>query len=186
MTPEELLALGFSREVVVIITAVLPIVELRGAIPLAINIFHLPWYYALFLAIVGNLAMVAPVLLLFHSVYRLLSRIAFINRFLQWILERTRRRSGIVEKYERIGLILFVAIPLPFTGAWTGALAAVIFGLKFSHAFLSIFIGLLIAGGIVTCLSLLGWLGAIIAGIGLSIFTIASLWKTRRSAPSQT
>jgi uncharacterized membrane protein len=66
-----------------------------------------------------------------------------------------------MERYKRIGLVLFVAIPLPVTGAWTGSLAAAIFGVKFKHALLSIFIGVCIAGVIVTaaCLGFLsGWL----------------------------
>jgi len=83
---------------------------------------------------------------------------------LHWLFERTRRRGKIINRYERIGLALFVAIPLPVTGAWTGSLAAVLFGLKFKHAFLSIFIGVLIAGMIVTCATLLGW-------------TIFGLWR---------
>jgi len=74
--------------------------------------------------------------------------------------------------------MLFVAIPLPVTGAWTGSLAAVLFGLKFKHAFLSIFSGILIAGAIVTCLCLLGWTGAIIAGIGLTSLAVFTLWRT--------
>jgi uncharacterized membrane protein len=73
--------------------------------------------------------------------------------------------------------MLFVAIPLPMTGAWTGSLAAVLLGLKFKHAFLSIFAGIVIAGSIVTCLSLLGWIGAIIAGIGLIGLAVFSLWR---------
>ena len=55
MSPEELLSLGFSKELVVLIIAALPIFELRGALPVAINLFHFPWYYALPLAIIGNL-----------------------------------------------------------------------------------------------------------------------------------
>jgi uncharacterized membrane protein len=75
---------------------------------------------------------------------------------LKWLFEHTRKRGKLVERYERIGLALFVAIPLPITGAWTGSLLAVLLGLKFKYAMLSIFVGVLIAGIIVTSLSLLG------------------------------
>ena len=156
MSPEELLSLGFSKELVVLVIAALPILELRGAIPVAIIVFDFPWYYALLLAVIGNLLPVPFILLFLNTVTRWLSKIAFFNRVLSWLFERTRRRGKIIEKYERIGLVLFVAIPLPVTGAWTGSLAAVLFGLKFRHAFLSILIGVIIAGGIVTSLSLLG------------------------------
>ncbi len=172
MSPEEILK--------VILIAASPIIELRGAIPLAINTFDFPWQYALPLAIIGNLLPVPFILLFLEAVTRWLSKIALLDRFLNWLFERTRRRGKIIERYKRIGLVLFVAIPLPVTGAWTGSLAAVLFGLKFSHAFLSILIGVCIAGVIVTCLSLLGWVGAVIAGIGLSILAIIGLWRASR------
>ncbi len=184
MSPEEFLSyflnLGFSKELTVLIISALPIVELRLALPVAIIGLEMPWYYALLLAIVGNLLPVPFILLFLDATSRLLGKIGFFNRMLHWLFERTRRRGRIVERYERIGLMLFVAIPLPVTGAWTGSLAAVLFGLKFKHAFLSIFIGIFIAGIIVTCLSLLGWVGAIIAGIGLSSLAISGLWRASR------
>ena len=73
--------------------------------------------------------------------------------------------------------MLFVAIPLPFTGAWTGSIAAFLMGMKFNYSFLSIFCGVIIAGAIVTSLCLLGWLGAVIAGIGLSTLAILGWWR---------
>ena len=177
MSPEELLSLGLSKELVVLIIAALPIFELRGALPVAINLFHFPWYYALPLAIIGNLLPVPVILLFLDAISRWLSKTGFFDRFLRWLFERTRKRGRVVERYERIGLALFVAIPLPVTGAWTGSLVAVLFGLKFRYAFLSIFIGVCIAGIIVTCLSLLGWIGAIIAGIVLCALAISCLWR---------
>jgi uncharacterized membrane protein len=158
VSPEELLGLGFSKEVVVLIISALPIFELRGALPVAINLFHFPWYYALLLAIIGNLLPVPVILLFLEAISRWLSKVGFLNRFFCWLFEHTRRRGKIIEKYERIGLVIFVAIPLPFTGAWTGSVAAVLLDLKFKHAFISILIGICIAGIIVTCLSLLGWM----------------------------
>jgi uncharacterized membrane protein len=173
VSPEELLE--------VILIAASPIAELRLAIPLAINTFHFPWYYALPIAIIGNLLPVPFILLFLDAATRLLSRVALFKRMLDWLFERTRRRGRLIERYKRIGLVLFVAIPLPVTGAWTGSLAAVILGLGFKHAFLSIFVGITIAGIIVTCLSLLGWVGAVIAGVALSILAISSLWRNQDS-----
>ncbi len=180
MSPEEFLSLGFSKELVVLIISALPIFELRGAIPVAITVFHLPWYYALPLAIIGNLLPVPLILLFLDAISRFLSKVDFFDRFLQWLFEHTRKRGRVVERYERIGLALFVAIPLPVTGAWTGSLAAVLFGLKFKHAILSIFIGVFIAGTIVTCLCLLGWAGAVIAGVALCALAISGLWRASR------
>jgi len=181
MPPEELLGLGFSRELVVLIISALPIFELRGAIPVAINLFHFPWYYALLLAVIGNMIPVPIILLFLDAIVRFLSKIGFMERFFRWLFSRTKKRGTIVERYERIGLVLFVAIPLPFTGAWTGSLAAAIFGLKFGHSILYIFIGVLIASIVVTCLSLLGWVGAVVAGIGLAVLAVYSLWKTSKA-----
>jgi uncharacterized membrane protein len=178
VSPEELLSLGFSKELVVLIISALPIFELRGALPVAINLFHFPWYYAFLLAIIGNLIPVPIILLFLDVISRYLSKVGFFDRFLRWLFEHTKRRGEIVKRYRRIGLALFVAVPLPVTGAWTGSLVAVLLGLKFKHAMLSIFIGILIAGVIVTCLSLLGWVGAVIAGIGLGSLAVFGLWKT--------
>ena len=177
MSAEELLSLGFSKELVVLFIAALPIFELRGAIPVAINMFGMPWYSAFSLALIGNLLPVPFILLFLGTITRWLSKIAFFQRTLNRLFAHTKRRGRIVEKYERIGLALFVGIPLPVTGAWTGSLAASIFGLSFKHAFLAIFAGVFVAGIIVTCLSLLGWAGAVVAGVALGILTISGLWR---------
>ncbi len=178
MSPDTLLSLNLPRELIVIIIAMLPIFELRGAIPVAINIFGMPWYYALLLALVGNLLPVPLILLFLEAISKWLSRVPVLSRGLTWLFERTRRRSGIIEKYKRIGLMLFVAVPLPATGAWTGSLAAVLLGLGFWPAFLAIVAGVLIAGAIVTCLSLLGWIGAVVAGVVLVGVAVSWLWRT--------
>jgi uncharacterized membrane protein len=180
VTPEEyLLSLGLSKELVVFLIATLPIVELRGAIPLAINVLDIHWVSAFLLAFVGNLLPVPFILLFIDSVTKGLNKIAFFKRLLDWLFERTRRQGWILDRYKRIGLVLFVAVPLPVTGAWTGSLLAVLFGIPFKHAFLSIVIGVIIAGAIITSLSLLGWAGAIIAGIALSTLAVSSLWRLK-------
>jgi len=165
MSPEEVVSLDILSILQVLGIAASPISELRGAIPWAVLKLHFPWYYAFLLAIIGNLLPVPFILLFLDTVTRLLSKVHFFDQFLKWLFERTRRRGKIIERYERIGLTLFVAIPLPVTGAWTGSIAAVLFGLEFKHALLSIFIGVFIAGVIVTCATLLGW-------------NILGLWKT--------
>lgn len=179
MSPEELLKYGFSKELVVLFIAALPIFELRGAIPVAINLFHFPWYYALILSLIGNLLPVPFILLFLDTVSRMLSKVSYFKRMLNWLFERTKKRGNLIEKYEVIGLALFVAVPLPATGAWTASLAAVLFGMKFRQSFLAIAIGVFMAGVIVTCLSLLGWIGASIAGVALAALAVSSLWKAR-------
>ena len=171
MSPEEILE--------VLLVAASPIAELRAAIPLAILTFDFPWYHALLLAIIGNLLPVPFILLFLDTATRLLSRVPLFKKWLDWLFERSRRRGKIIERYKRIGLVLFVAIPLPVTGAWTGSLAAVLFGVSFKYAFISIFAGVIIAGIIVTCLTLLGWVGAVIAGVALCSLVVFWLLKSQ-------
>ena len=168
MTPEEFLGLGICKELVIIIVSALPISELRGAIPVGINVFDMPWYTTLPLALLGNMLPVPLILLFLNAVTRLLNRINIFQRFFTWLFDSAQRKGQLIRKYRRLGLILLVAIPLPMTGAWTGSIAAVLFGVPFGQAMLAIFTGVVIAGIIVTCLSVLGWTGAIIAGIVLA------------------
>jgi uncharacterized membrane protein len=174
---EALIQSGIPKELVVIIVSALPILELRGALPVAINILHIPWYWAFGLAVIGNLLPVPILLLFLDSLAKGISRVDGGKRLVDWLFQRTRKRGRVIERYERIGLTLFVAIPLPVTGAWTGSIAAFLFGLKFQRALLFIFLGVVIAGAIVTSLCLLGWLGAAIAGVGLAGLAVAGLWK---------
>lgn len=178
MTPQDLVAYGFTPELAVFITSMLPIVELRGALPLAINLYHIPWIKAFAIAYLGNCVPVPFILWLLKPMVRLLSKIGFLERFFAWLFEHTRKKSsGMIERYEEIGLLLFVAIPLPGTGAWTGALIAFLFGLDFKKSFVVIALGVFIAGVIVTCLCLLGWVGALAAGVGFILLAAFGFWK---------
>jgi len=179
MTPQDLVSKGFSPELAVFITSMLPIIELRGALPMAINLFKIPWFKAFLISYIGNLVPVPLILWLLKPIVKLISKIPIFDRFFKWLFERTRRKGDkVITKYEEIGLLAFVAIPLPGTGAWTGALIAFLFGLDFKKSLLVISLGVLIAGVIVTCLCLLGWLGAIIAGISLILLVIIGLKRT--------
>jgi len=137
--------------------AVLPISELRGAIPVAIVTYDFPWYYAYLFGVIGNILPVPFILLFLNHIIRLLGKVRFLDRLMQWFFELTRRRGNLVERYKWIGLALFVGIPLPITGAWTGSILSVLLGLKFRYAFSSILLGVIIAGAIVTCATVLGW-----------------------------
>ncbi len=174
---EQFLGLDIPSILKVLGLAASPISELRGAIPLAVLEFDFPWYYAYIIAVIGNILPVPFILLFLNAVTRVLSKISVFDRFFKWLFARTRQRGTLIEKYERVGLVLFVAIPLPVTGAWTGAIAAVLLGMNFSRAALSIFLGVLIAGVIVTCLTLLGWTGAIIAGVILCVLAALGIWR---------
>ncbi|MCG8429981.1 MAG: small multi-drug export protein [Candidatus Omnitrophica bacterium] len=149
---------GIPRELAVMILGALPVSELRGAIPLGLYYgFGLPKTFLL--AVAGNLVPVVPLLILLEPVSNGLRRFPLWARFFEWLFERTRRRAETVQKYEALGLILFVAVPLPVTGAWTAAVAATLFKIRFRYAFWAIVCGVLIAGGVVSTLCTLGIMG---------------------------
>jgi uncharacterized membrane protein len=116
---EGLTNLGIARELIVVIISALPVVELRGALPVAINVFHMPWYWAYLLAVIGNMLPVPILLLFFDSLARIISKVEIGKKLVDWVFRRTRRHEKMIQKYEWLGLMLFVAIPLPMTGAWT-------------------------------------------------------------------
>ena len=157
--------------------AAMPVAELRISLPVAVNVLHMPLLQSLFLSIIGNLLPVPFLLLFYESLTRLIIRTDKGKRFIAWLYKRTMRQTVIIEKYKRIGLIIFVAIPLPGTGAWTASIAAQLLGLRFGHALKYITAGVIIAGIIVAVLVSAGWIGAAIAGIGIIILTIIGLWR---------
>ncbi|RJP28838.1 MAG: ligand-binding protein SH3 [Candidatus Omnitrophota bacterium] len=144
-----------TNEIKVLILAALPVSELRGAIPLGLS-FNLPLIKVFWISIIGNLLPVIPLLLLLEPVSARLRKFALWKNFFDWLFERTKKKSELIQKYESIGLMLFVAVPLPMTGAWTGAIAASLFKIRFKYAFISIAAGVLIAGVIVSILCTLG------------------------------
>ncbi len=162
----------------VFLIAAAPISELRGAIPVAILDLDISWHIAFLVAFAGNLLPVPFLLLFLGPVSRLLSKVKVFEIIINWIFRLSRRRGGIVERYGLIGLVLFVAIPLPVTGAWTGSIVAFLLGLSFRRAFPCIVLGVIIAGVIVTTLTVIGWWGAVIAGIGLAALAVIGLRRT--------
>lgn len=141
-----------SRETLVFFTAMLPVVELRGSIPLGISLGMAP-LEACALSILGNIAPVVPLMMFLRYLAGWLRRFGSFRRASDFLFAHTRARSRLIQKYGPIGLILFVAIPLPSTGAWTAAIAAFLFGIRIRYAFVSITLGTAIAGAIVTYLS---------------------------------
>ncbi|MCK4912245.1 MAG: small multi-drug export protein [Candidatus Omnitrophica bacterium] len=131
--------------------AALPIFELRGAIPIGCNILGISAIGKVyFLSILGNLVPVLPLLLFFKYFFHHLENIKFIGKFFKWWFCRVEKKSKLIERWGFWGLVLFVAIPLPVTGAWTGTVAANLFEIKVKRAFLAILLGVVIAGVIVS------------------------------------
>lgn len=140
----------------IISVSALPIGELRAGIPLALTAYNMKPVWAYLLGVVGNIIPVILLLFFLESMTKLLSKIPIFAGFFDWLFAYTRRRQEAnFKRFGALALVLFVAIPLPATGAWTGSLLAHIFGVKFRYAFPLITLGVMIAGIIVT-LSTLG------------------------------
>lgn len=152
---------GLPPELATFVLASLPISELRGAIPVALGVYKLPLWSALLWAILGNLAPIPIILRLLEPVSTFLrERSRILEAFFHWLFTRTRRKGEHYFRiYEELGLVLFVAVPLPLTGAWTGAVAAFLFGISPGRSFVLIALGVLIAASVVTAATLgVGWL----------------------------
>lgn len=140
-----------GKELCVFFCSILPVIELRGAIPMAFAL-GLPWWQAYLISVLGNLLPVPFILLLINLVIKWMSssKVTFFNKIANFLLKKVEKNRERIEKYSFWGLFLFVAIPLPMTGAWTGSLVAAVVGVKPLKAFLSALLGVLLAGVIVT------------------------------------
>ncbi len=145
---------GNSNEVITSVIAMLPIAELRGAIPWAMTLGDLPWQEAVLFAVIGNMIPIPFILLLLGPVSSFLRKWKLFDRFFNWLFARTRKRGKSIERFKALGLILFVGIPLPVTGAWTGSVAAFLFGIRFIPSMIFIFIGVCMSATIVTFMTI--------------------------------
>ncbi|MFW6035348.1 MAG: COG2426 family protein [Halothermotrichaceae bacterium] len=146
----------FSQEWAVFFVSMLPIVELRGSIPLAISLGMNPWK-AYWIAVVGNAVPVIPLLLFLEPIRNfLIKHLMIMKRFFNWLDKRTIKKSDKVEKYGALALVLFTAIPFPTTGAWTASLAALLFKIKFKFSLPAIILGIIIAGVVMIIISVTG------------------------------
>ena len=128
-----------------------PISELRGGIPLGISLGLNP-LFTFFMAIVANALLFFPIFLALHLFYdKFLSRIQIFNRYLDTV---RRKGNPKVEKYGFWGLTLFVAIPLPLTGAYTGTILSWLLGMNWRRAFPAIGLGVVVAGIVVLLITL--------------------------------
>ncbi len=133
--------------------SMIPWIESRYIIPYALWEFNWELWQVFPLAILGNMLPIPFVLLFFKFVEKFLRRFQFWTKVMDWLFKRTRERAdGKIIKYEYLGLIMFVAVPLPFTGAWTGSLIAYLFDLKFSKSLFTILLGVIISATITVIL----------------------------------
>lgn len=132
--------------------SMLPISELRGAIPFGLK-KGLPFPTVLIVSIIGNLLPCIPLYFFLERILNFLGRFKYGSKFNNWLIKRTKSKSEIIETYKTIGLLIFVGIPLPMTGAWTGTIASVILQLKFRSFLIGIIGGVILASIIVSILT---------------------------------
>jgi uncharacterized membrane protein len=140
----------FPAPLATVIIAALPILELRGSIPWASTLGGLSPMQAYLWSVLGNFLPVPFFLAFLGQIEKGLRRFGPFDTFFCWLFARTLRRADVVERYGALGLVLFVAVPLPVTGAWTGTVAAYLFQIPARRAAPAILAGVCIAGIVVT------------------------------------
>ena len=142
----------FHELLLTFLTAMVPVLELRGAIPVGVAAGLSP-AAACAVSVLGNMVPVPFILLLIRRIFDFLRGTRLFGPKIQWLERRAHLKGRVVRKYRLPGLIILVAIPLPGTGAWTGALVAALLDIRLRHAVPAIFLGVVIAGAIVTVLT---------------------------------
>lgn len=149
-----LTALKFGKELIVFIISILPILELRGGLIAAslLNVSPLTGYIV---SIIGNTLPVPFILLFINKILDWMgkSKIKWMNKLSKWLDKKARKHKDSIEKYGYLGLTLFVGVPLPGTGAWTGCLAASVLNMEKKKSFISIMLGIIMASIIMMLIS---------------------------------
>lgn len=156
----EVLGGKISKEMIVFVISMVPILELRGGL-LAASLLNIPIVRAIWYCVIGNIIPVPFILLLITPIFNRLKKTRLFRPMVEKLESRALGKSEQIERYEFWGLALFVGVPLPGTGAWTGALIASLLGIRFRKAFPAIILGIFIATVIMSIVSY-GLLGALI------------------------
>lgn len=147
---------NFPPEAATALIAMIPIAELRVALPVALLVYGISFWAALFWSVLGNMVPIFFIAFLLRPAANFLTKhCGLARRFFDWWFGRVRKKfeKGILKYGINLALVLFVAIPLPITGAWSGAVAAYLFGIPPRRALILITIGVIIAGIIVGLLT---------------------------------
>lgn len=143
---------GIPKELALILISAFPVVELRGGI-IAAKLMGVPFSLGFPICIFGNMLLIPFVLLFLNKIFAFLRRFPIFERFLNFLDRKAEKNKGKVEKWKTFGLMIFVAIPLPGTGAWTGALVANALNMPVKKSLPAIFAGVVIAGIIMSIIS---------------------------------
>ncbi len=132
--------------------SMVPVLELRAAIPIGATL-GLEWVANYLICVIGNMIPVPIILLFVRHVLEWMKKIPRLDKIALWVENKAQKNTPKVQKYASLGLLIFVALPLPGTGAWTGALVAAMLDMRMKYAIPSIFCGVLIAGLIMSLAS---------------------------------
>ena len=143
-----------SKEAIIFIISMIPILELRGGLLAASPaLLNVPILQAIPICIIGNILPIPFILLLIRTILEWMKNVKCFRSIALWLEQKAMSKKDQIERYEFWGLVLFVGIPLPGTGAWTGALVAALLQMKFKKAFSAILLGIAIATIIMSVLS---------------------------------
>jgi uncharacterized membrane protein len=134
--------------------SMIPVIEIRGALPIAISIFNMSWLKAYILSVFGNILIIPFLMIFLESFAKFSMKYKIFATFLNWRFKKAEQNRDLIKKYGALGLMLFVAIPLPGTGAWTAIVLVYLFRLKKTVSFFMILLGVMIAGIIVLLITL--------------------------------
>lgn len=143
---------GINKEIVVFIISLMPILELRGGL-LAASLLDIEFVRAATICIIGNVLPIPFVLMFLKFVLNLFEKWTVTKKIVNWLEKKVEEKREQIDKYGYLGLILFVGIPLPGTGAWTGSLLAVMLGMNRKKSFVCILLGVILAAVIMSILS---------------------------------
>ncbi|MBE6836789.1 MAG: small multi-drug export protein [Ruminococcus sp.] len=146
------------REAVAFIISMVPILELRGGL-IAAALLGIEYVKAVIICIIGNIIPIPFILLLINRIFEFMKKHNILKNLVLKLEEKAMEKSDTIKKYEFVGLMLFVGIPLPGTGAWTGALIAALMGIKMKKSVPAIFLGLIMATIIMSIITyLIPWI----------------------------
>jgi len=138
----------------ILLMSAVPLIEMKGAIPLGINVYHINPIVVFTISFIGSLLPVPFVLIFFNKIFDWLGKYKFFSGFYNLIDRKINKNKSKFEKFEEIALITFIAIPLPTTGVWTGTAIAAFLKLDFKRSVMCAVVGSFLCGLIVTGLSI--------------------------------
>lgn len=140
---------GLNKDLTVFIISMIPILELRGGL-IAAKVLSIPYVRALILCIIGNIIPIPFILLFINKIFEWLKNFKITRGIVEKLEKRAMGKSESIQKYEFWGILLFVGIPLPGTGAWTGSLIAALLRVKLRKAVPAVFLGIVLAAAIMS------------------------------------